>query len=391
MQATCERGSDLDGQRPCRGGGQGGPGIGARGTRRARWWRGGGEKSGGFTLIELLVVIAVIALLVGILLPALANARKTAKTIKCASGLKGHGVSFNLYGNDYKNWFPVIPFLAQQYTDYYLRDPYQAFLSNQFVYGGVAGLYSLYQNPEGGEGPPVGKYGFVAGGTTTDPNNLPAYRRTRSDGNTIVRLPDITTPLMRGYQTSLESLVCPLHQLDTYFYAQTQRRTGETNLDNYPGLRDAPTDTTYALVRPTPPANETQVVRYNISYLYIAGLKSDEALIIKPAPIFGDETRGLDLSTRAWYSSDKDRPLPEMQQGYQAAWDAHGTAGAQYAFTDAHVELVKFSVLDTFFAKPEIAGGRIIKPVPAQSINALTPGVPGLGPPLRSNKVQTID
>lgn len=370
MRAMSERGSDVDGQCPSR----------------------GCRERGGFTLIELLVVIAVIALLVGILVPALANARKTAKTIKCGSGLKGHGVSFNLYANDYKNWFPVVPFVAQPYRDYYLLDPYQAFLSYQFVYGGVAGLYSLYQNPEGGEGPPVGKYGFVAKGTTTDPNNVPAYTRFRPEGSSgQVKLPDITTPLMRSYQTSLESLTCPLHQLDTYFYKLGQRQTGDTNLDNYPGLRDAQSASTYELVRPTPPANETQVVRYNISYLYIAGLKNDEALIIKPAPIFGDETRGLDLSTRAWYSSDRDRPLPEMQQGYQAAWDAHGTAGAQYTFTDGHVELVKFSVLETFFARPEISGGKVIKPVPAQSINALTPGVPGLGPPLRSNKVQTMD
>lgn len=51
-----------------------------------------------FTLIELLVVIAVIALLTAIVIPALAKAKKRAKAVVCASGMKQIAVAFSAYG-----------------------------------------------------------------------------------------------------------------------------------------------------------------------------------------------------------------------------------------------------------------------------------------------------
>ena len=53
----------------------------------------------GFTLIELLVVIAIIALLIGILLPALASARDTAKTLLCSTRMRQVATGWQIYAD----------------------------------------------------------------------------------------------------------------------------------------------------------------------------------------------------------------------------------------------------------------------------------------------------
>ncbi len=328
------------------------------GVFRGQQAKQAGRNESGFTLIELLVVIAIIALLVGILLPALANARKAAQATKCLSGCRQMGLVMTYYANDMKNWYPLMLYSSQARTAWNQPGNNRS-LDSQWLNGGVAGLFSLYQNPDGGEAGPTGDFTYVTTGQSGDENTF--YSPPSTGGPPIRR-----TPIMRGYLDGFGILVCAADKEDRYYGQQTNFSPSGAQ-----ALGSAPTKI------PKEPSTEFDIIHYNISYSYIAGFKTDEGVILKPAPLWGDETNCPDLSIRAWYQDSRDRQLDPtgIRAGYQYKWDNHGADGAQWVFTDGHADIVKFDIGATFFDPNNTANG--------QSVNVIDR--------FRSRRLQTID
>ena len=90
--------------------------------------------SQGFTLIELLVVIAIIAILAGMLLPALSKAKEKAKRTKCLGSLRQVGIASHMYADDNNNILPPMVDNRNQVGNWSWDMP-QLVVSNLLGYG----------------------------------------------------------------------------------------------------------------------------------------------------------------------------------------------------------------------------------------------------------------
>ncbi len=278
----------------------------------------------GFTLVELLVVVAVIALLIGLLLPALGKAREGARQGLCLGNVKQLNQYIAYYAEDNKGWYPVVTPRTGNMS---------ATFAQQWSYGGFAGFFNLRQVARAGTGTRHYQNGNYSRRGVSTPTDTPVVNEPNKN----------TIPLMAKYMEGsgdYQILQCPSDTLDggengSDFPAVTPDKIGGGARQN-------------ALITDGVVASIPQnVIWYNISYVYVAGIRSD---IAGRVTLFGDETNSWDSGNPSAGAAGappnyvgtfrNNRDAANGGKGYDVT-DNHGKKGGNFAFTDGSAEFVQ--------------------------------------------------
>lgn len=368
----------------------------------------------GFTLIELLVVVAIIALLVGLLLPVIGSAREAGQRAVSANNLRQLAINFNNYAADNEDWYPLLPpspdVIGNVILTTYWATParnrpasagpmttgaeqWSTFATGGALngsrqpgtagYGGFAGFFSLNQREA---------LAGVNDGFIHSTGEMAQFSRRVSFGGSFdVYENRPATPIMRPYMPEAsdhEILQSPADTVDGETLASGTDPSGRPSRGfTVTDILDLSRLADFTYANGDEPSWENNVAWYNISYLYITGLRSTSAASLA---FMGDESNTNDIGGGLY-----EGPLGTLRhrsagdRGYNR-FDNHGAEGGLFAYTDGHVSFRNQFVTD----RTDSEGGAVVEPhdeIFISQINQQLPYRTETGEPAGATTVMTID